>query len=91
MALSFAATICERTACMESTTASACCTTACLAASASGFFCRSDHDCQNFVSWALMPVSPGSASESSAESRPSARAFQSDRFVFWPRYCASRN
>ena len=46
---------------------------------------------QNFASCALMPLSPGSASESSAVSSASACAVHSLRFVFWPRYCESRN
>jgi hypothetical protein len=62
-----------------------------LAASSFGLLARSDHAFQNFVSCALMPVSPGSASDSSALSRFAARAFQSARFVFCARYCASMN
>ena len=41
-------------------------TSACLAARLSGDFERSDQAFQNFASWALMPLSPGSASDSSA-------------------------
>ena len=62
IAPSCAETICARTEWIESVSALACWTTACLAAWSSGFLERSDQDCQNFVSWALMPVSPGSAS-----------------------------
>src|SRR4051794_16390388 len=90
VAASCAATICERTEWIESVSAPACWTSACLAAWSSGDFARSDQDCQNFDSWALMPVSDGSLSESSAESRPSARDFQSLRLVFCARYWASR-
>ena len=57
IALSCAATICERTEWIESVSAPACWTSACLAAWSSGAFERSDQDCQNFDSWALMPVS----------------------------------
>ena len=90
-AVSCAATICERTEWIVSVSAPAFCTSACLADSLLGDFSRSDHALQNFESWALMPLSPGSASDSSAVSSASVWAFQSLRLVFWPRYWRSRN
>ncbi len=91
IAVSLAITICARTDWIESVRAPACWTSACLAARSSGALERSDHDFQNFTSWALMPLSPGSESESSALSSASARACQSLRFVLWLRNWVSRN
>ena len=76
---------------IASVSAPAFCTSACLAARLSGDFERSDQAFQKLASWALMPVSPGSASASSAVSSASVWAFQSFRLVFWPRNCRSRN
>src|SRR3954469_5453160 len=82
-----AATIWERTAWIESVRLCDCCTSACLADRSDGDFETSDHEFQNLASWALMPVSPGSESDSSALSSDSALAFHSLTFVFCARYC----
>src|SRR3954469_19072021 len=66
-------------------------TSDCLADRSSGDLDSVDQAFQNFDSLALMPLSPGSASESSTLSSAPARPDQSLRFVFWPRYWASRN
>ena len=91
LAMSCAATIWERTEWIESVRPFAVCTSACLADALVGFLERSDHAFQSLASCALMPFSPGSARESSALSSASAFADHSLTFVFWARYCESRN
>src|ERR1700742_1554015 len=86
-----AATICERTDWIESVSASPEETSACLADASSGDLERSLQALQNLSSAALTPLSPGSASDSSALLRPSPFAFCCCSEVFWARYCESRN